>query len=496
MKKKILLAIVCICMAAAAFLPLSFGSDSSSHAIFASEKDILNQVDIVGVDSSTMTPELARVTDKATPFDSSSRGPMRGSSFTPRTTTDNQVDTQRYGISSFSIDAYSSIYMWIYIPDSPELNYYSLEIGFEGLGTETLKWHFTPMDLVTLLKGAYGYAYGWKFIELSQMDATEKQFTENTSFYYMTVSYKYIKEDNIGDFDAGYTPISNGKLSIYHVYKGDRVDSSGKTVVHTSNRYVNFEFKAEFQNKLNEILLGDVFVVPAISDMFNYIYVGKNNLLTSGVENNAFSWAITISNSLQSYDVISNEKFNHFDTKGIYLFKISLTEDRASRASTGHTLVDIFSTSFDLSIHEYLFGKFSKSHYELSGSNTLMLTFAVDDGYDLTGEIKVTSSKPKVFKVQSFSYDKDSGQVTILVKGKRNGKANIIITSEGLSSRDNAKKTYTVSSVVEVTGVDMWKIGWKNSILFLLGFYVVAMAVFFFFTYRNIKKNRERQKRK
>lgn len=487
---------LCFC-----FVTLGIFTNKTSKDTFAivSESQIENQQDIVSVNYSDLTSNLqADATYGQTPFDSSTQSLRPGYSITPRVSTSaqyNQVDSVRYSVPQFIMNNYQSIFMWIYFPDDPYENFYSFDISFSSQQGDKISWHFTPYELDDFLSDSYSNSFGWKFVEFSYLDATKtSNVGEDTVFFILEISYKYISDDNLGELGFNFdTYITNGTLSFYHVFLGNRTSTSSGVLLNLN--YVYYSVNQSFLSELDSICLNESYTIKSINEMFNYVYVGKSNVLSSSTQNNRFVWNINISSSLSNFDIYSGETYK-FETSGNNVFTITLSENRNVRNSSQSNVSKetIITYKKNLSIYEYSYGSFEKGFYDITADTRYQLYFTVANGFTLTDELEVTSSNDNIFVVESVSYNEQDGTYSIIVKGLKNGRASISVSSSGIRPGEAAVKSYTASATLEVSGATM-SFGYGQMILIILAFYVLAGSVFAFFTIKNIKKNRQRQNR-
>lgn len=508
-KKKILcsilFAIICICM----FLPNFYKKTIKVTNAIASESSISGKQDIVPVNYNEMTSELKNSAVSAqNPFDSSTASVMPGYSITPKTSTTsggknyNEIKNVSYSVLEFQIRSGQSVFMWIYFPDDPLENWYSLSLLFKDLNGNSIEWNFTPTDLSSLMNDVSAYRYGWKLIELTYDSAIKSNgFNENSTLFIFQISYEIILNDiasYLGEKtefeDSSY--LTNGKLSFYHVFLGNSISSTSNIAINTN--YYYYSLKQSFLNELDGLILNETYTVKQLSDMFDYIYAGKSNLLLTAFSNNKFEFTYTfLSNSIVN-DRFPNEKFT-FDSAGEYSFIITLKENRYTRSffelATKQEQKLVFKLSHSFNIHEYVFGKFNDSLYEMKKNNNYIITFSLKSDFNLTGGIKFVSENEKTIAIKSINYNSDLKRYEIVVVAKNSGRANINAFAVGTCEKKPNAQEYSSSSTVEV---GFSSSGYSELFKFIITILIasaILSCVFMIFTIINIKKNKRLQKR-
>ena len=508
-KKRIiclLLLIICLCL----FMPnIGENNVSETHAI-SSEDLIVNKQDILPIDQNEMSSDLKSKCDVGsgqTPFDSATSSVMPGYLITPHTTTNssgkdyNEIKNVKFSVLPFKISSGRSVYMWIYFPDDPLENWYSLSLGFDS-GAGSIQWNFNATELYSLMNDISAYRYGWKLIELPFNTAIKSEnYDINTELNRFTISYEIILSELStqlginGEFgDSSY--LTNGKMSLYHMFVGNSEKNTPNIAINTN--YCYYSLNQDFLAELDGLILNETYTVKQLSGMFNYIYAGKTNLLLYSAQNSNFEFTYTINSNSIDNDRYPGEKFT-FSDRGECLFTITLKENRHTRnmlqLETKQEQKLVFKISHTMYIGEYNFGKFSESFYETEKGNNYVIHFKIKSDFNMQGEITFTSENEKTFVIKNVVYDTETGLYSVTINAKGSGRANLIAKATGTSSKKKSAQEYSSSTTIEV---QLTASGYSELFKFILTLLVicaVSSLVFGFFTYMNIKKNKRLQKR-
>lgn len=454
----------------------SFSKDiENSQAILISESDINFIQDIVGTKLDDMDYSLrADAVLNQNPFNKTTELMMEGYSIVPTANANNEIYNKSYKVSDFSFDSHKSIFMWIYLPDNPYTNLFNLSITFSNsIGTKSALWDFKYDTLYEMM--SFATKYGWKLFELSYDDCQAKNLTsdEETIFTQMRIDYTYPVTDAEDIF-------TNGKLSFYHVYLGSKIESTSNIALQPD--YINYGIKSSFEKGLQDLCYNDRYTVGSIDKVFDYIYVGRYNLLLNGSHNNKFEWEMNIKNDDGITDVSSG--YNYLaNTLGTNSFNIILRELRSSKQ------IDLLSLEFNFDCREYNFGNFTNNNYELKESNTIVLNFKIGNNFSKQGDIDVKVSNDEILKVNSCIYDFENDCYLIRVTGLKKGSASVIVYAEGVRFNGDYGE-YKVSTKINVKK-ESKGIFTKNTWFVILGIYILAMVVFGSITLVNLKRAKQ-----
>jgi len=483
MKKRIFSIFLGLIVCFILVLPNFFDANSniSETNAIVSEADINFIQDIVSVNINEMGSDLrSDAVEKQNPYYSKTNEMLPGYSIVPTSNNDNEIRGEIYSIKPFSLSQSTSVFVWIYLPDSPYTNFYTLKVSFLDENNNSINWVLDFDKLSNLVGESYTYNYGWKLFEFVFDDAELDGADSDTEYTKMKIEYFLEYYDEVSDMLQKKT---NGRLSFYHVYLGSK--TLNKTSVLLQLSYVNYKVKASFKEEFNSLCYMDKYVVKEVKDIFEYIYVGKFNLLLSGSQNNIFTWSFYFKNNKGKTDVVPGQPFE-MNVKGENTLRIILEEKRDDKDR------EIINTYVSVNCSDYIFGFFSKSEYSIYEEDTLIINFKIKDTFDLIGDINFSTSDEEILKINSFYFDNSTNSYVVNVTAVKKGRANIIATATGL--RDNLiNGEFSTSSEFSVRKRPV-KFFTPGTWLGLGIIYGSAILVFGTFTFINFKRAKKKIK--
>ena len=480
-----------VCLSTFSYMNFSGKKSFAANFYFGDEEEITSNgpvKTIVSTERSEMTLSENDVTfDNISPFNTRTETLMGGYCFTPKTNEHNEIEGKYFHINSFTLDEDDSIYMWIYMPDSPIKNFYSLTISFYDDNNNSFSWFFSFVKLYEMAMQVD--QCGWKLFELRQSDATKNGSINGINFTRLYINYsvdietyreKYagtIDEiEGIGLSDEFYNLLvkTSGKMSFYHVFATEKQQYKSSSNILINRQYYNYKVKDSIKTELSKICLGDEYKIKKINQIFDYLYVGKYNLLTTGGQNYIFSIIFNIVNENYDEDVREGETYK-FRVEGQNYFNIKVIESKYGENTT------VFTDETPLNISSYKFGKFFNSYYEIDGEIEMYLTFTIYGDFTPSDEIEFTSGNEKIIIVEDIKYSTDGKVCSVKVKTLKNGYTNITASVKG--SRENMSESkYNVTVSVHVSGINtnffqgrfFW-IMFGITMVFVLAFVVITL---------------------
>ena len=449
--------------------------DNKAKAII-NESEIAFIQDIVSTNNTEMSLSLrANAVLNQTPFNKNTNAMMEGYSITPTADKNNEIRDVEYEVIPFALDENKSVFMWIYLPDSPNTNLYNLKISFTNEhGNSSITWEIRYDKLYEIISTNYQNKYGWKLFEFTYKNASVENYLGDASLSKMRISYYF--DLNLEDY-LELPRSTNGKLSFYHIYLGGKMEDNINVAL--STEYVNYKMKKDFESEFTSLCLNDVYIVKELQDIFEYIFVGKYNLLLTGSHNNLFQWEFYINNGKGRTDVVSGYDFK-MDTEGLTSFNIQLTETRSNKE------ISLFNNKIEFNCSNYSFGGFTQYKYELIEEEVISLSFKLKDGFKLTGKVKIESSDEEIFKVNSYIYDEKSKIYIVKITGLKKGVASIVAKAEG--SRPNKDEDqFQIMTKVYVSKKEE-KFFNKKTVIITVAFYGTTILIFGIFTFINMKR--------
>ena len=423
-----------------------------------------------------------------TPFDLGTKRPMDGYSITPKVKENGKNEVSlRYQVSPFSLESGLSVFVWIYFPDSPLTNFYSLGIEFSNSRGEKISWDFDASQLYSLMLGVE--KVGWKQLELVYNDSNfmTKNYTDvsekEKTFSYMSVRYESIKDEQGNEF-----PVLNstGKLSFYNVFTSTSI--SAKTAFINSLNYCYYELKPDFIESLQKICVGDTFKLGSIDEIFSYIYVGKQVFPKSG---ESFQWTIVFGNTLNSENVVWKQNLN-FDVEDEYRLILTLSEQKGSNSN----LQEVFSKEIVFTVRSYAFGKFSRSAYTINRNETFIFEFLISSDFSLSESSTQPSTvfsldRDDIIEIESAEYISSLGGYYIKAKALKKGKVTLTATAFGERGSDGNQQIFSESMSISV--VENGISDWMKTLLYIIlgvcgGVFVIFLIISLVKARRNIVK--------
>lgn len=439
---------------------------------------------VIGTTEDTLTPSLKLVSKVGeSPFDEETKSMMAGYSVTPNYNPNYEVISESYGVNNFTLNEQTSIYMWIYFPDSPDTNYFDFELEFSNSTGDKIVWKYTYDEISEIMHSysAYEFSYiGWKKIEFAFEDAFSRNFGYNeVELDTMKISYR--KNTEYANYNA------SDSLSIYDAYTATK--TGDKTKIVSVCNYSFYAFSSSFLSMIKSLHLGSSFHISSISDVFSYVYVGKSNLLKNISSNNKFDWTITVGyGSVQPFEVALLEEI-YFDEPADYIISFKLGEYRTSSGNAGNkTLREVFTAKYGISIREYTFGSFGKLAYKIEKGNSLIFEFSLSNTFIQSTGLVFSIEDEDIAKIEKVTYDSENDLYYIQVKALKKGQTNIIASANGQKSDDEIVSTYSKTSQisVEYSGVSEWM---KIVIFIFLGVYGLAFIIFVIISFVNARRN-------
>lgn len=467
---------LCFCMSFSWTFGLISSSDETASAARVLEDDLLNKEDIVPVDEQTLSGMFNPLWLSNAPFDVKSKQLMEGKSITPSSDKFNQTNSQiSFGSTPVSFLSSQSLYLWVFIPDSPLTNFYSLSFTLNSALGGNAVWKFEWNDLETLClnnTGSGSVSYGWKLFELNLSDATEN--TMNLSSGQLEVSGLFISYSDALGRGENITNYPARSLSIYHIFKANPYSNSS-TIIGYSN-YVNYKVKENFINRLSGLYIDDTFTLGySASDIFEYVYVGKQEL--SNVAINGYTWKIEmVENGIATeYDFGKTITFKRTGNHSLVV-KLSEYQSASSR--------EILNYTCPFYIDEFVLGKFVFPEYEINANETKVLVFNVSSGLILDSDIKVSCSDNSIAEITSYE---NNGKLEISVKGLKRGNVKIKVEVEG---HREGGDTLTYSSDVTVRVLNSNVSNFTLIVLWIsLGFFSAVLLIIMLISVVKVRKN-------
>lgn len=415
----------------------NLNSFQNQNAIAAklSEDDFQNVTDLVGTDEEKLKLVFGESSLTLSPFNPKTGSLNEGKSVTPTFDEFNQTKGASFPFESSEIlEENESIFLWIYIPaDTLEVQY-SLTISLRFLTGAAVTWEFDVSKLDNMcdeFPGSMSVSFGWKLFELNLGDCTsssaDKQTLKNTGVTGMTISYcDALGRETISDYPKR-------AIAVYHVFKA--ISKSGTSGIIDNLNFSYFKVKQSFSNSVHGIYNGDSKVLAnSIADIFEYVYVGKDDLSKAVAENFGYFWQLKVNRNGTKIDYSFGDKFN-FATQGDYSFEISLKEDML--------LPSLVLYTEPIYVNEFTLGSFNLPDYMVENGQTKRLVFTISNGFVFDGDIVVRCSDNSTATV---TYYKQGNKLNIDVKGLKKGSVNIYV--QALGNREGHESELFVSRTV------------------------------------------------
>ena len=490
-KKKVLNLFLCLLVCIGALFPYFLGvpSKKTANAYLTYGDEIQSKQTILGTTASDIAQsDLKYAFQNQAPYSLRTNEMLPGYSITPETNKHNEIISQTFLVNNFTIKENESIYMWIYLPNSPAENFYSLILSFGSNNGGTIKWKYNFNKLIDIMKGDNTQKYGWKLFELCYSDAEKTSVSKDSIFGNITITYNLNFDDykdafkELGEIvidDKFYDTIvtTTGKLTFYNIFLSDSY--SEKSSVIFQLEYAYYGLNESFVKEFDGIYLKDTYKVKKLSEMFDYVFAGKYNLLYTGVQNNNFSWVISIQNKLGVFEVMTGENYT-FKTDELNSFIISLKEKRDDNIES------LFSETISFYCEEYTCGSFDNSYYNFKEEKVYVIPFKLTDTFILSGDIAFTSSNERVVKVESYEYNEESDLYFISVKCLKNGKVTLKASATG-TREGFSTKNYVTSVNVVVNGITT-SIFQRPFLLTMVALSLLCIVVFLVITAINFRR--------
>ncbi len=445
--------------------------------------------DIIGIDNFNSEQNSDRTED--TPVDTTTGELMEGYSITPATDSQNQISSKSYGVNSFSLTSNQSIFMWIYFPDDPLENFLTLTITFTATDGSKMYWSYDPNELRDLIQNITGINRGWKLMEFSPNDATiesssgdELDSVEGLTFSQITIDYSlYELFSSISQ--------TTGKLSIYHVYVASA--ESGTTSVYQTQSYVCYKLKSNFSTSSFNIYVGDTFIIEKVSDVFEYLYIGKDNLVEYTYQK--YSWTLEFTIDGESSNINFGQSIS-IDSVGWYNLTIKINEARYEVSSGSETTTtqqqEVFALSRSFYVSEYSFCSVQKNNYTVKIGQTIAIVLTLTNDFVLNGDIQVSIGNQKVANISYEQSDENESVFTIYVEGLKVGSSDLVISATGNRESDSTESEYIETISISVEKADS-SVSFSLVLMWVvLGVYLAGLFVFFIFLLVNARKNNVR----
>lgn len=455
--------------------------------------DIVRQTQIIPTSKDELPNQSLKndATFYQTPYDENKNDFMDGYSITPSVVTNSnskyrrQIYEKSYYVNEFSVPSDCSIYMWVYLPDEINDNLFIFSLSFLSLSGEIVTWEYDDDTFDDLFQMSYSSNFGWILFEFKVQDAKKNTSSETTIFTQMILNYHFNYEKYSEKYGFEFNPdniIINGSLSIYDVFVGK--SKSSKTTIISKISYTIYKIKNEFRSKINAICLNDSLILDDLKNIFDYVFVGKYNLLLNGTQNNKFVWTFTIYNGSEKTTLNQNSLKTRvkFTYKGDCSVGLKLEETRTGRSVT------LFNKTITFDCDEYSFGTFDKTKFKLNKGEKLNISFNTFSSFDIQSDINFVSSDEKVFKILESYYNETQKKYFVKIECLKGGSANLIAVATGTRNGEHLEE-YSVSAKVDVNSSS----DFLSSVYFkiILVFYGLATIVFVVSTI--ITKHKQKQ---
>ena len=277
---------ICLSALLISFLPLKNSTKNQTHASETIEQKFYDSStkELVVKNPSSLMGASA---DK-TPFDEETKQRMEGISITPVADDYGQVSYYAQTIAGgagYRPEVSDNILLWVYLIDAMT---FKLEISLRNASTNALTWTFGAQQ-------TYEMGSGWKLIALKLSDFQDEIIASNES--YSLITFKYVSEASEFEGQEGYEEykiVTSERFSFYHIFTSKNANYIKNSGILLSLSKSFYKFSENFTLG-NDVFVGDKIKVPAPSSMFEYLYIGKNDLsdyLTSG----NYYWSLSIKN--------------------------------------------------------------------------------------------------------------------------------------------------------------------------------------------------------
>lgn len=417
-----------------ALMPLLFlcKNSSTAHAettntkVF-SEKNLSNKQDMISVTVNGFANSNATLNNS--PFDSETKTQMAGYTITPNADEYGQF-SNLYSISTTYIDDAKSVFMWIYIPSSV---IYDMSLTLMTTDGESVEWNISSESLYNMITQKIGLTsiYGWRLFEfpvaVSQKTLNGK-LLKNCEFTSLYLTYRAPTSDTKTKYKETF--------SFYHVYLADTFYNYIEIADYAS--YVNYKIKDSFAELTSNLFVNDSFKIMSSSDMFEYMYVGKSNVIE--YPNLNITWEIYISNENgKRYEMKFGNTYT-FEEMGYYTIGLEVSEKRDMSTSV------ILNYSDSVFVDKFSFGSM-KSEYKFKQGTENVLKFVFSDNFVLNGDV-IVSVSDKNIATESHYIKGNTCYITL--KCNKSGSVKLKISAEGNKIGETKIESYEATASVKV----------------------------------------------
>ncbi len=420
----------------------NLGKDlNSACAVKITEDSLKNKIDLLETNENTLSSMFGSSKLSSAPFNSSAEQFLSGKSVL-LDATDKYNQTNQllpFSNNSSKLSSGQSVFLWLFIPDDPLIYFYDLTITLHFSSSQTISWKFDYQELNKMcdnFKGSSMVNYGWKLFELNPNSSiTPPPTLPNENLSSVQVAYQYggSEIDQIIN-------IPSSTISVYHVMLADTINQASGIIGYSN--YVAYKVSQDFTKSLNGIYTTDSKVLcKSSADIFEYLFVGRQNLLSSATS--GFYWQLSINANgvKEEYDFGKSYKFY---TSGEYSIGIKLKEQHLSSSYTVLT----FQNSFY--VNDFKLGYFALPNYTAEAGSTKLIVFNYSNGLILDSDITVKCSDNSVAKI---TYYKKDNKIEVEVTGLKKGTVNITIEATGHREGKNSE-FYSSSVQIRVVSDD------------------------------------------
>lgn len=455
-----------------ALMPLLFLCKNSSTAyaetintrVF-SEKSLLNKQDIISVTANGFANSSVALNNS--PFDTETKTQMAGYTITPNADEYGQF-SNIYSISTTNIDDTKSVFMWIYIPSSV---IYDMSLIMTTTDGESVEWNISSESLYNMITQKIGLTsiYGWRLFEfpvaMGQKTLNGK-LLKNCEFTSLYLNYRAPSNDAKSKYREDF--------SFYHVYLADTFYNYIEIADY--NSYVNYKIKESFVKQTSNLFVNDSFKIMSSSEIFEYMYVGKSNVIE--YPNLNITWEIYISNENgKRYEMKFGNTYT-FEESGYYTIGLEVSEKRDMSTSV------ILNYSDSVFIDRFSFGAM-KSEYKFKQGTENVLKFVFSDSFVLSGDV-IVSVSDKNIATESHYIKGNTCYITL--KCNKSGNVKLKITAKGNKLGETKINSYEATASVKISQKSTSDV--EIIILWVIfsGF-CVALLVFFIILFVKARKS-------
>lgn len=438
---------------------------ANAETISFSEDTLKNKTDIISPERNSFSDSSATLDNS--PFDQSKGKVMDGYTVTPNADEYGQVNSY-YSIDEVNIKSNQSIYIWVYIPDTM---LYDFSIILNSSAGKTLSFEILSSELYNIIISKMGISsiYGWKLFELPVKNATEKLKDETLKdFNFDSVRVKYVAPTN--ESKSKYSE----KFSFYHIYVADSF--YGETTIAEYCNYANYKVKDSFMSKMNNLYVGDSIKVMSSSEIFEYMYIGKNNVVK--YPNLNLTWSLFVSNENgKSYEMKFGNSYT-FDYKGYYTVGVKVYEKRSMLSN----LVVNYSDAYY--VEEFDFGSM-KSEYTFKKGEENIIKFQFTPDFVLDGEVNVSISDKNI---ASESHYIKNNVLYITISAVKYGSVELKVSAKGYRQGETKLQDFEQIATIDITqdNTQTWEM-WVLWITF--GVFCACLLIFMVISFVKARKS-------